>query len=111
MAKLRLVNATSLFLAVPVSVAISASVPVAAAVPVAIAAAAAAVAVASAVAVSVARFGGRRSSLAHAAAGRAAGAGMRDRGAVRRHLAGPARRLDQVAEGHGPLAGVGVLVG
>src|SRR6516165_7526086 len=109
MTKLRLVRVTALLVAVPISVAISASVPVTwrggwlarrgsrlarrGSRPSAV--------------VRVRRRGG----LAHAAARRTAGAGMRDRGAVRCHLVGPAGRVDQVAEGYGSLAGVGVLVG
>src|SRR6516162_9470713 len=101
MTKLRLVRVTSLLVAVPISVAISASVPV------------------TWRGGWLARRGSRpsavvrvrrRCGLAHAAARRTAGAGMRDRGAVRRHLTGPAGRVDQVAEGYGSLAGVGVLV-
>jgi hypothetical protein len=45
------------------------------------------------------------------APGRIGGAGMLDRSAARRHLAGPADRIDEVAEGHGPLAGVAVFLG
>src|SRR5215472_17110769 len=110
MTKFRLVRATSLRVAVSVSAAISASVPVTISVPVAWRGGRLAWRGSRLLAVFRVR---RRGGLAYPAAGRTGAgiAGMRDRGTVRRHLPGRARRVDQVAEGRGPLAGVGVLIG